>query len=348
MDTIILAGGYAKRLWPLTGSFPKALLAIAGKPVLHHSIESVAKIPDLQRLIIAIDEGHTTLFAEAIKTFKESSGIQIILSAHKERSKTVLKSPIEKLSELLINAKENGLKSSRLLVVGADNVFGFPLAEFADFQRQAANSCIAIQSRPASRDASEFGVPTLDQGGRVIKFDEKPVKRMSYTMISTACYIFLREDIELVHTYLNDSPEETLGSFIRWLAARRDLTGFKFPDEWFDIGTRDGILSANRFLLYKDARSQTHPNLVSGRSHIIDPVFIDKNVIIQDSTIGPNVYISSRSKIINSVIKNSIIYGDSKIVDCDLENSIIGTGSVVEGRVSEAVFGPQSQIATDR
>ena len=66
MNTIILAGGYAERLWPLTEKHPKTLLRIAGRPVLYHLLENVARIPDLTRLVIAVDEEKNSFFLEAI------------------------------------------------------------------------------------------------------------------------------------------------------------------------------------------------------------------------------------------------------------------------------------------
>lgn len=70
--------------------------------------------------------------------------------------------------------------------------------------------------------------------------------------------------------------------------------------------------------------------------------------MVQDSRMGPHVYCERNCTVVRSSIENSIVYEGSRIIDCELRDSVVGSGSIVEGRVSEAVFGPRSMIVTDR
>jgi glucose-1-phosphate thymidylyltransferase len=348
LDVIVLAGGYAQRLWPLTEHYPKALLGLAGRAVLHHAVSNVATIPDIANIVVAIDGDRIDLFRPSLDTLGRDTGVHLRVSAHKKREQGGIKSAVEKIGEILDSDKDLRLSSDRLLIVGADNVFGVRLSRFVQFQREKGTAAIAIHRRTTAIDASDFGVPTLNQAGRLVAFDEKPVAKRGYSLISTACYLLPRVDANLVHEYLRDSSQESLGSFIRWLRTRTTIDGFQFDEDWFDIGTRAGILAANRFLLSSDTRNQRAPSVVSGSTGVNDPVFIADGVLVQDSVIGPNVYCEPRCSIVRSSIENSIVYEGSQIIDCDLRDSIVGPGSIVEGRVSEAVFGPKSMTVTGR
>lgn len=256
LDVIVLAGGYAQRLWPLTERFPKALLGVAGNPLLHHVVTNVATVPDIANIIVAIDAQHIELFKSSLDILRRNTGVDLKVSAHKNRENGEIKSAVEKIGEILDNARDFSMKSDRVLIVGADNVFGLALSRFVQFQRLKGTAAIAIHRRNATVDASDFGVPTLNDAGRLVAFEEKPTTKRGYSLVSTACYLLPKADVELVHEYLGEAPQETLGSFIRWLRTRTAIDGFLFDEEWFDIGTRVGILSANRFLLEFSAKYQ--------------------------------------------------------------------------------------------
>jgi glucose-1-phosphate thymidylyltransferase len=348
MDIVILAGGYAQRLWPLTEEFPKALLAIAGKPVLQHVLEAASRVSNVTNIVVAIDSGRLEPFRKVLDGIRRETGIRLELSVHKEGPKGQLKSPLEKIAEILDASRDLRLSEGRLLIVGADNVFGFELSRFAAFQRARRFSAIAIHRREKQVDASEFGVPTVNHAGRLVAFEEKPAGKSAYGLISTACYLLRRADAALVTDYLSQTAEDTLGSYIRWLQSRVTIEGFIFDDPWFDVGTRDGLLSANRFLLESDEIYRRHPTIVSGSTDIRGSVHIAEGVVLQDSVVGPNVYVAPGSTVVRSSVANSIIYEGSRLIDCEVEHSVVGASSVIEGRVSEAVFGPRSRIATRR
>ncbi len=343
MNTIILAGGYAERLWPITENYPKTLLKIAGKPVLYHLLKNVIKIPELTELIIAIDEEKSSFFEDNLNSINIGASIRPKLSIHYSRKNGEIKGPIEKIYEI-INSHEFELESEDTLIVGGDNIFGFDLSKFYNFFKTNNANCNAVHKYTQSADASQFGVPTITSSGQITKLMEKPKRH--YRLASTACYLFKREILEKTESYIKRYRDDSLGNFINWLVTNTKIIAFEFEENWYDIGTREGLLSANAFLL-KSSGEKMMPNLVQGEIEIIPPVYLEEDIIVSKSKIGPNVYIAKKTQIENSVIQNSIIYESSKIKNCFLRDSVIGQKSTIEGNVSEAVIGPKSLLIRD-
>jgi len=347
MNIVILAGGLAHRLWPLTIDYPKALLRIAGKPTLYHLLENLSHVPDADNMIIAVDSDKKQYFIDEIDSWNIVSKVKPILSSHSLEKDGSLKGPLRKISEILENSEDLDMTNDATLVVGSDNVFGFPINDFCAFFRdKEKKSCVAIQKFLEPVDSSQFGVPTIDKDGRLTGFIEKP-REQKYQQRSTACYIFLPEDICRVKKFLSSGEKDELGKFITWLWPQTELVSYQFQKNWYDIGSRDGILAANAFLMQYDLQKRKEPNITQGKITIIPPVFVDENALLSDSTIGPNVYIESKAVINGSNIQNSIIYKNAKVQGCNLRNSIVGEDSIIEGNISEAIFGPRTRIVDE-
>ncbi|HKG20881.1 MAG TPA: NDP-sugar synthase [Blastocatellia bacterium] len=340
MNVIILAGGYGQRLWPLTQEFPKALLRLAGKPVLFHLLENISHISGVSSIIIATDESKKHFFKNSVNDIEIISNVRPEFSYHKANADGSVKGPLQKVSEIL-KSREQTFTSDDFLVVGGDNVFGFDLSEFYYFYLKEGTSCNAIQQHVEPADVSQFGVPTLDNADRLTGFVEKP-STTRHRFVSTACYLLLKSDIERVDEYIAKGYRDTLGEFIRSLLLQIEIIGYRFKKDWYDIGTREGILSANGFLMRWKESNTKEPNHLFGRTEITPPVYVEDTAIINDSAIGPNVYIGKESRILQSSIQNSIVYDRCVLQNCNLKNSIIGSDSRMEGSVSEAVFGPNT------
>jgi glucose-1-phosphate thymidylyltransferase len=361
MNVIILAGGYAKRLWPLTEQFPKALLRIAGKPVLYYLMENIKRIPDITSITIAIDERNFKYFKDNEDEYNIISKVVITRSIHSDNPDGTIKGPLEKISEIIDDPEKWHLSGDNYLVLGADNVFGFDLERFCSFYGEKKKSCNATQVKVKPFIAEEFGIPSLDSSGKFKDFQEKPGGKVR--VISTACYLFKRHDIFLVKNYLNEKNEDSLGLFIKWLIKHTEIIGYRFNEEWFDIGTRKGILDANKFVIKEQVEKQKwgknvivndcsiDSNVYFGDQVVMEKdssvgpyVYIEKNARISKSNIGPDVYIGADTIIENSKIENAIIYGGCMVRNCVIVDSVVGSLSSIEGKISEAVFGSQSII----
>jgi glucose-1-phosphate thymidylyltransferase len=342
MKVIILAGGHAQRLWPLTEHYPKPLLRIAGKPVLYHLLENISHIPDIQSVTIAIDENKKNYFIRDIENLNLAMNPRPCISAHALYANGKIKGPIKKISEIFAGMKSSELQDD-FLILGGDNVFGFSLSQFFNFFRQAGKNCNAIQCVQDTDDLSQFGIPSLDDSGRMTDFVEKPASTC-LRMISTACYAFEGSYLKMVDDFLADDEDDRLGEFIGWMLKKTEMVGYQFQDSWFDVGSREGLLDANRFLLNWKEANRRVPKMIQGRTKINPPVHIEESATIIDSTIGPNVYIAKNARIENAKIKNSIIYEDCTVRNSLMDRSIVGNNCIIDGNISSAVFGPRSNF----
>jgi glucose-1-phosphate thymidylyltransferase len=133
-----------------------------------------------------------------------------------------------------------------LLVVAGDNLFDYSLADYVRWWRsKGVASAVALYEHPDSELVKQYGVVEVDGEERVISFVEKPAEPRS-NLAATACYLFHREHVKLVATYLDEGnvPDQP-GRFVEWLYRRAPVYGYRFRGEWLDIGDRDQLLEAD-------------------------------------------------------------------------------------------------------
>jgi NDP-sugar pyrophosphorylase family protein len=340
---IILAGGLATRLWPLTSDCPKALIKLTGKTVLQHQVELASDVDNVKEIIICIDKNKASQFSAIEKKLIKTSKVKISFMKHSLVGKNI-KGPITKLKELTDLHRLDDCNYN--LVLGVDNIFTFALSDIVSFAINRAVSCNAvIEKHVAPRG---FGVAKTE-GDILTEVMEKPDKKMeAITKISTACYVYTKTDIKKTKIYLEKKyGDDNLGSFIAWLCLYSDINACSFDSEWCDIGTREGLLTANRLIISKEC-SERYPDIIPGKNCVIkSPVYIENGVKISNSEIGPNVYLGKNCDIKDSNISDSIIYEDSCIKNChNLSHVIVGQNSFIEGNVGEGVYGANTRIMT--
>jgi len=133
-----------------------------------------------------------------------------------------------------------------LLVVAGDNLFDYSLGEYVRWWRsKGVASAVALYEHPDLELVKQYGVVSLDDHERVVSFVEKPADPKS-NLAATACYVFHREHLKLVGTYLDEGnvPDQP-GRFVEWLHRRAPVYGYRFGGEWLDIGDRAQLLEAD-------------------------------------------------------------------------------------------------------
>ncbi len=342
MNVIILAGGYAERLWPLTTELPKTLLVVAGKPVLCFLLNNLSKVAGVKSITIAIDENKEDYFVKRIHAINISSSIRPQLSIHRlDRNGNII-GALAKAREILKDAKKFRLADDDFLILGGDNVFCFDLNRVVAYYQENGQNCIAVQKKLEPIDASSYGIPTIDKSGQVKGLIEKPDSGR-VTLISTACYCLKGDAVRNVSNYLEGHNPDNLGAFLNWLSKKTRITSYQFDDEWYDIGRREYLIDCNAALMKLGFSSTRSPELVRGKTVLRNPVFCEASAILDGSTIGPNVYIGSDCTIVKSRVQNSVIYDGCVLKNCTVTDSVIGHGSVLEGNISEAVLGPNTR-----
>jgi glucose-1-phosphate thymidylyltransferase len=334
-DCVVLCGGPASRLWPLTIGFCKVLLPIAGRPVLDYVLRFVFESNSIERTFLLTNQE----YEQEIKGFINKSGrnnAEVVVEP-KSASGARL-GPIGAL-DYIVSQK----KPRHLVVLGGDNLFNFKLSEFIHFAHQKGTSANAFYRFETGCDVSQYGVAMLAPDGSVTEFNEKQVIP-AYMNISTACYFFREGEVGRINEYLrNGNDPYSLGSFVHWLVSQKiPISGRIFTCPWFDIGTRHRLLDANRHFLV-DVRHGS----MEGHNDVKGPVKIERGACVRDSLIGPNVYLGANVRVENSVVRDSIIMDGAFVRHSNVISSIVGPQSTIEGPVVEAIVGSNSNYLAE-
>jgi glucose-1-phosphate thymidylyltransferase len=242
MKAIVLAAGYATRLRPLTETWAKELLPVGGRPILDWILDSVNASGVVEEVHVVTNSRKAPAFAEWAR------GRDVVVHDDGTTSNEDRLGAIGDMQFLIDSA---GLDDD-LLVIAGDNLFEFSLADYVAFWRAKGRaSAIAVRDVGTMELARQYGVVELTPDDRVIDFVEKPENPPS-TLAAIATYLFHRDHVPLVRTYLDDgNPPDQPGRFVAWLHQREPVYGWTFDETWFDIGDHVQLLEADNLLRAK-------------------------------------------------------------------------------------------------
>jgi len=240
VKALLLAGGYATRLRPLTDRLAKPLLPVGGKPMVDWIVDRIAEAGIADELHLVTNAVYASEFerwaaARDVTVWNDGT------SSNDDR--------LGAIGDVRFAIEQGGLADDDLLVIAADNLFEFSLRDYVSFwQGKGIGSAIAVHRLAEPSMASLYGVVELDQDDRVIGMEEKPEHPRS-DLASTATYLLHRDHLSILERYLDDgNPPDPPGRFFAWLYPREPLYGFRFPEPWFDIGDPEQLLEAdNRY-----------------------------------------------------------------------------------------------------
>ena len=227
---VLLAAGYGTRLYPLTKDRPKALLPLGQRVVLDALLESLASVPSVAgRLLVS---NHT--FAEQFRQWQRTRHADVRILDDGATSPETRLGAIRDL-ELAVT---QGAATGDLLVLGTDNLFGWPLARFVDrAERFHPAPSVALWQAPSSEAATQFGVVTLDHTDRITTFVEKSPTPPS-AVVALCVYYFPEPMLGAIRTFLGEGGNpDAPGYFIQWLVERGPVYGVTMAGSWYDIGT---------------------------------------------------------------------------------------------------------------
>ncbi len=242
MKAIILAGGYAKRLWPVTKNMPKQLLPVAGKPIIEYPIENIELTKAIKEVIISVNAYFEPNFREWFTKYQFRKKTKLVIE--KTYSEAEKLGSVGALNYLIDKLKIKG----NVLIIGGDNLFGFSLRRFINYYRENKSSVIALYDiKDKSKVKGRYGIAEIDKNDKIIGFEEKP-KRPKTSLVNTACTILSRKDLKLVPQYIGEgNNKDAFGYLLKWLIKKRPVHGFTFDSPWFDIGSFDAYDAANLY-----------------------------------------------------------------------------------------------------
>lgn len=314
MKCIILAGGYATRLWPLSENKAKPLLHLKDRPIVSHIVDGLP--PEIEIIICT-----NAVFEDDFKAWKQlypDRDIRIFVEDSKanEGKKGALGA-----TALVI--KEEKIDEDLLLIAG-DNYFGFRISDFVSLFK--GNPLLAAYDIGGLALATKFGV-VVAQDGHVVEFQEKPREPKS-TLVSTGCYVFPRETLKDIADYAAQKKDDLGGIFEHLLKKGETIDCFTFKESWYDIGSFEGYLKANRELLSEQVIEKAGVEK-TGRNQLIGGVYLGENTRIEDSILENSVILKNCS-IKNCVIRNCIVDERCTLEGIDLGHQMIRQGSVIK------------------
>jgi glucose-1-phosphate thymidylyltransferase len=237
VKALLLAAGYATRLRPLTDELPKPLLEVGGRPMVDWILEKVAECGEIDGVHLVTNAVH----AGAFERWAASRGVLV----HDDGTSSN-ETRLGAIGDIRFALEQGGLGGEPLLVIAADNLFDFSLAEYLAFgRRHRSASAIAVHRLDDASLARLYGVVELDAEDLVIGLEEKPAHPRS-DLVSTATYLFCTEHLALIDGYLREGlPADPPGAFLTWLCEREPVYGFRFQGEWLDIGELSQLHAAD-------------------------------------------------------------------------------------------------------
>ncbi|WP_226012860.1 sugar phosphate nucleotidyltransferase [Halomicrobium salinisoli] len=318
MKAVVLAGGYATRLWPVTKHRPKMLLPVGESTVIDRILEELEEDDRIDDVFVSTNERFAPDFeAHVEETDLEKPQLSVEKTTEEEEKFGV----IGALAQLV---EREGIADEDLLVIAGDNLISFDVADFLDrFEEHGAPTLAAYDV--GSRDkASSYGLVELD-GDRVVDFQEKPDDPKS-TLVSIACYAFPAEHVSFDEYLAGDNNPDEPGWFIQWLVDRTDVCAFTFDEAWYDIGTPESYLEAVAWAL-------------DGGNHVAE------SATLENTSIGENVHVLGDAEVVDSNVDHSVVFPEATIRDSDVRDSIIDRETHIEDlNLAGALIGAHTQI----
>ena len=243
MKVLILAAGYATRLYPLTLTQPKPLLPVAGKPMVDYVLDNLAPIPGIDRVYIVTNAkfaGHFQKWADQYRATKSNLEFTIINDGSTDDS-----NKLGAIGDLNLVLQQENLDDD-LIVVAGDNLFSQSLEKFGTFCREKNQPVLGVYDVNSLDQAKKYGVVDVEQDGRITSFVEKPANPTS-TLIGIALYFYPKATLPLIRQYVaeGNNPDQP-GRLIQWLYPRQEVYTWSVPGIWYDIGSKETLEEANR------------------------------------------------------------------------------------------------------
>jgi glucose-1-phosphate thymidylyltransferase len=328
MKVIIPLAGKGTRLRPHTHVTPKPMLKVAGRPVMSYVMDDVQKLGNVDQVVYIT--GH---LKEKVEEF----------------TKTTYDIPAVFVEQKVQDGTAGAVNLARpfvdqpVLIIFVDTIFD------ADLSVINSSDADGIIWTKEVEDYQRFGVVVTDESGHMTKIVEKPREPISKRANIGLYYIrnwqLLYEGIDHVLASAQNKGEWYLTDAFQYMIDKGARIKVENVEGWYDAGQVDTILETNLTMLQK-GRARRPASLGAGAT-IVEPVYIEDNVTIENSTVGPNVSVSAGSVITGSTVEHSIVGANSSIRDSHVHGSILGDHVKVTRLRGVTSLGDHSEIEGD-
>jgi glucose-1-phosphate thymidylyltransferase len=324
MKVIIPLAGKGTRLRPHTYLTPKPMMKVAGKPVMSYVLDELKKLGNVEEIVYIT--GHL-----------------------KEKVEEYARAEIDVPSVFIEQKVQDGTAGAialardyvdqPVLIIFVDTIFD---ADLSKVKSVDADGIIWVKE---VEDYQRFGVVVTDADGNMTQIIEKPKtpvsKRANIGLYYIRNWKLLFEGIEWVLKQPKNQGEYFLTDAFQYMIEKGAKIKVIDVEGWYDAGKIETMIETNEAMLNR-GRARRPKNV--GDSTIIDPVYIEDNVTLKKSKIGPNVSIGAGSVLDGTSISNSIVGANAKITKSVLKNSLVGDDTVLEGVKGEVTLGDNSEV----
>ena len=324
--------GWGSRLRPHSLTVPKPMMPVAGDPIvagLCKSLIQLAGKADCLHFVIREDFGK-----EVEDKLKE---IARDLDA-----------------ECRIDYQTEPLGTAHAILCASSSLEGEVIIGFADTLFEAtfdldptADATIWVKQVD---DPRAFGVVNLNASNRIESFEEKPQNPKSDLAIIGVYHFKDAADIRRAMQYLIDHDIRSKGEYqltdaLEKLRQKGTVFVPGVVNQWMDCGNKNITVKSNAQML--DIHAKNGELIMEGEVHnsvLIQPVFISKGCVIENSVVGPHVTLGRDTQVKSSVVSNCLIQHKSQIINANIKDSMIGSNCVIEGRASDLSVGDYTKV----
>lgn len=335
MKIIVPMAGRGSRLRPHTLTIPKPLIPIAGKPIVHRLVEDIAKVLNqpIEEVAFVIHESFGKKVEEDLVTIANKIG-----------------------AKGTIYYQNEALGTGHAIMCAKDSLSGPAVIAYADTLIRATfnldqNADSVIWVKQVDQPEA-FGVINLNENNEIVELVEKPKEFVSDLAVIGIYYFkdvaVLKNELQSVlDNNIIHGGEYQINDGIKQMMAK----GMRFVpgevDEWMDCGNKDVTVDTNSRMLNfleKDGENLISNTVRLDNATIIPPCFIGDDVVIINSTVGPNVSLGKATHIVESKIKNSLVQTHAHIRNANLDNAMIGNHATFDGNFTSISIGDYSVL----
>ena len=242
MKAIVLAAGYATRLYPLTLDTPKPLLRVGGRPMLEHVLERLAPVEAIDEVYVVTNAKfapHFRAWAEGFSPPRAGLRLTVV-----DDGTTDDETKLGAIGDIGLVLEREAVDAD-LVVVAGDNLFSENLTGFGAEAARRAAPVVAVYDVGDLSQMHKYNSLTLDGEGRITFFEEKP-DRPTSTLTAIALYFYPRTSLPLIRRYLGEgnNPDQP-GRLVQWLYPQTAVYTWTVPGRWYDIGSRETLEEAD-------------------------------------------------------------------------------------------------------
>jgi glucose-1-phosphate thymidylyltransferase len=241
MKLVVLAAGYATRLYPLTRDRPKALLPIGGRPMVEHVLARLAPIHEIDRVYLVTNAKFAPQFREWAAGYRPPRDVEVTIVDDGTTDDETKLGAIGDL-DLVLGSEE---VDDDVVVVAGDNLFTHDLGDFGRVCRERGAPVVAVYDVGDLAEMPKYNAIEVDGDGRITYFEEKP-RHPTSTLTGIALYFYPRSVVPLVRRYVEEgnNPDQP-GRLVEWLYRRTPVYTWRVPGRWYDIGSAETLREAD-------------------------------------------------------------------------------------------------------